>query len=126
MLTKKKLCTSSLETGITLDKMDFFGNAPIFCRHFLESKLSEAMTEKQRRQLLKRKLYFNLFYFQEFMLNLLNKVYDHLGFRPKKSDTRLDVYTRNYVLKYACKFGHKQCIADARTEFDHSMRASYK
>ena len=62
--------------------------------------------------------FWNVFLFQNFILDLLNNVYSHLGFNPKDDDTRLDIYTRNLILWYACKFGHKQCIADARAAFD--------
>ncbi|XP_055325495.1 uncharacterized protein LOC129579438 [Sitodiplosis mosellana] len=65
--------------------------------------------------------------FKKFILGLLNKVYSHLGFYPKPdNDTRLDIYNRNNVLKYACKFGHEQCITDARAEFDKLLQTSHK
>lgn len=59
------------------------------------------------------------------MLKLLNRVYDYLGFKAKGDDTRLDIYNRNTVVKYACRFGHKQCINDARAEYDHYLKGNY-
>lgn len=55
----------------------------------------------------------------------MDKAINYLGFQPKASDTRLDIYNRNNVLKYACKFGHKQCIDDARAEFDKLLLGNH-
>lgn len=63
--------------------------------------------------------------FEEYVLKLLNHVYKYLGFQGKANDTRLDIYNRINVLKYACKLGHKQCIAESRTEFDHLLKGNY-
>lgn len=68
--------------------------------------------------------YLKLFY-QEYELKLLDRVYNRLGFQPKANDTRLDIYNRNHVIKYACKFGHKQCVNDARAEFDKLLEGNY-
>lgn len=64
--------------------------------------------------------------FQNFILGLLNHAYDYHGFNPRDNDTRLDIYNRNNILKYACKFGHKQCVVDARKEFDKLLQRNYK
>ncbi|XP_031623813.1 membrane alanyl aminopeptidase-like [Contarinia nasturtii] len=63
---------------------------------------------------------------ENFLLGLLGKVYSYLGFHPKDSDTRLDIYNRELILKYACKFGHEKCIANARAEFDKFSMGDYK
>lgn len=63
--------------------------------------------------------------FEEFVLKLLNRVYEHLGFYGKVNDTSLDILNRLNVLKYACKLGHKQCIAESRTEFDHLLAGNH-
>lgn len=62
---------------------------------------------------------------QEFGSKLLNTVYNYLGFRSKVNDTHLDKYNRYNVLKYACQFGHAQCIADARHEYDELLRGNH-
>lgn len=67
-----------------------------------------------------------MYQMQDFVLDLLNNVYRHLGFYPKETDTRLDIYNRNNVLKYACKLGHKQCIDAARAEYEKLLQKTYK
>lgn len=69
---------------------------------------------------------FCLDYFQKFVLDLLSKVYEHLGFHPKNTDTHLDVYNRNIILRNACKLGHEQCVKDARAEYDKLLQKNYQ
>ncbi|XP_031619288.1 membrane alanyl aminopeptidase-like [Contarinia nasturtii] len=64
--------------------------------------------------------------FENFVLGLLTKVYAHLGFYPKENiDTRLDIYNRDQILGVACRLGHKQCVADARSEFDKYLHGNH-
>ena len=58
-------------------------------------------------------------------MKLLNRVYEHLGFHQKPKHTALDITNRRSVIKYACKFGNKECIADARAEYDRYLNGNY-
>lgn len=62
--------------------------------------------------------------FQKYILHLIGNVYDRLGFTGKTSDSRLDIYLRMLITEYACKYGHEQCISDAKLEFAHMETSS--
>lgn len=64
--------------------------------------------------------------FQQLILSLLSKAYDDLGFQPKENDTRLEIYNRANILKYACRFGHEECVKDARNEFDQLKQGEHE
>lgn len=64
-------------------------------------------------------------FIQKFGLKLVNRVYQHVGFHQKPYHTALDISNRYNVVKYACKFGNKQCIADARVEYDRYLKGNY-
>lgn len=49
--------------------------------------------------------------FEKYILHQTGKVFKHLGFDEKKSDSRLDVLNRNQVLSWLCMFGHSDCIS---------------
>lgn len=67
-----------------------------------------------------------VFILQNHILELLNKVYKHLTFVPKDGESRLDVYNRDQILSWACKFGHSECIDNAKAQFNKFQTVSYK
>lgn len=58
------------------------------------------------------------------MLQLLQNIYDRLGFTGKASDSRLDIYLRMLITHYACKYGHEECRSAAKLEFERMETAS--
>lgn len=59
----------------------------------------------------------NLNKYKEHILALSKNIYAKLEFNQKATDTRLDKYNRVNILNYACKYGHADCIRDAKKEF---------
>lgn len=55
--------------------------------------------------------------YKKYIKNLTENIYRKLGFNSKSSDSRLDRYNRVNILNYACKYGHEECIRDAKKEF---------
>lgn len=55
--------------------------------------------------------------FGQYMTDLLTNIYTHLGFLPKGSDAWIDIYNRANVLSWACKYGHEDCLTNARDQF---------
>lgn len=56
--------------------------------------------------------------FRIFVQNLLDKVYKEVGFRDDPMDEQLTVLTRVDVLKWACRFGHEDCVNNAIEQFN--------
>ena len=55
--------------------------------------------------------------FSWYILDLINNIYGHLTFVPKLNDVRTDIYNRNNILAWACKYGHAECIAKSKEQF---------
>lgn len=55
-------------------------------------------------------------------MKLLKPAYERYGFEPKVDETHLQNFVRKNVLKYACAWGHKGCIAIARTAYDRLVQ----
>ncbi|KAG4080264.1 hypothetical protein HA402_010756 [Bradysia odoriphaga] len=62
--------------------------------------------------------------YEKFMLQLLQNIYDRLGFTGKATDSRLDIYLRMLVTHYACKYGHEDCRNAAKLEFERMETSS--
>lgn len=62
--------------------------------------------------------------YEKFMLQLLQNIYNRLGFTGKATDSRLDTYLRMLVTHYACKYGHEECRNAAKLEFEHMETSS--
>uniref|UniRef100_A0A0C9QRU9 Aminopeptidase N n=1 Tax=Fopius arisanus TaxID=64838 RepID=A0A0C9QRU9_9HYME len=56
--------------------------------------------------------------FSNYVLRLLEFPYRKLGFLESDSEGMQDKLTRELILHAACKYGHKHCIATAKTLFD--------
>lgn len=59
------------------------------------------------------------------MLKLVSHAYDYLGLKPKANDTRMDIYNRIPIANYACRLGNKQCIDDARNDYNRYKKGKY-
>ncbi|XP_013106945.2 membrane alanyl aminopeptidase [Stomoxys calcitrans] len=60
--------------------------------------------------------------FGEFLFDIMDKVYKKLGFNfNSKSDTVLDIYNRNKVIGWLCKYHHQDCNEEAQREFQFSL-----
>jgi aminopeptidase N len=55
--------------------------------------------------------------FRYHLFDLLESVYQNIGFYPKTGDTQTQIYTRNNVLSWLCRYGHEDCLKNAREEF---------
>ncbi|XP_031848716.1 suppressor of ER stress-induced death [Nomia melanderi] len=55
--------------------------------------------------------------FRVYILKLIDNVYKQVGFKDNPDDPQLTVFTRINVLTWACKFGHEDCIQNARKQF---------
>lgn len=62
--------------------------------------------------------------FKWFILDLLENIYKHLTFNSKSSDRRTDIYNRNNVLWWACKYGHEECLKLSKDAFDGYMKGT--
>ncbi|XP_059610227.1 membrane alanyl aminopeptidase-like [Phlebotomus argentipes] len=55
--------------------------------------------------------------FGKYMNELMDGIYGHLTFNPKTSDSWIDIYNRANVISWACKYGHEDCLTNARDQF---------
>lgn len=55
--------------------------------------------------------------FAWFIRDMMNEIYDHLEFTPKKTGRRTDIYNRANIMTWACKYGHEGCIKEAKEVF---------
>jgi aminopeptidase N len=55
--------------------------------------------------------------FEYHLMNLLEPIYQNIGFYPREGDTQTQIYTRNSVLSWLCRYGHEDCLTNARNEF---------
>nr|CAD7256997.1 unnamed protein product [Timema shepardi] len=58
--------------------------------------------------------------FKIYVLSLLDKAYQQLGFQEKKSDDHVTKLNRNLILTWACKLGSESCIKTS-TELFHGL-----
>uniref|UniRef100_A0A1I8Q2F1 Aminopeptidase n=1 Tax=Stomoxys calcitrans TaxID=35570 RepID=A0A1I8Q2F1_STOCA len=59
--------------------------------------------------------------FGEFLFEILSKVYEHLGFHTNLKDSILDIYNRNKVITWLCKYHHRECNQKAQSYFQTSL-----
>lgn len=64
--------------------------------------------------------------FSWFINDLMANVYKHLTFEPKTDDRRIDIYNRNNILTWLCKFGHEECIEKSKKAFADYVEAYKK
>ncbi|KAH0552187.1 hypothetical protein KQX54_006650, partial [Cotesia glomerata] len=55
---------------------------------------------------------------KEYVLKLIEPIYEELGFEDKANDTDLDKLNRQIILFWTCRFGHAKCIEKAKQIFD--------
>ncbi|XP_017792513.1 PREDICTED: uncharacterized protein LOC108574433 [Habropoda laboriosa] len=48
--------------------------------------------------------------FKEFVLTLIQPIYEEIGYLDRPSDDRLTILLRGELNKWACNYGHKQCV----------------
>lgn len=60
------------------------------------------------------------------MLDLIENIYQKLGFDEKPQDTRLDIYNRMNILSIACRYGLTQCISRSKEEFAKFETTTYR
>ncbi|KAL0271356.1 UNVERIFIED_CONTAM: hypothetical protein PYX00_008471 [Menopon gallinae] len=51
--------------------------------------------------------------FEEYILKLIQKVYEEIGFRDDMKDPQLVIYKRIYILSWACALGHEDCVKNS-------------
>ncbi|XP_012252261.2 uncharacterized protein LOC105683883 [Athalia rosae] len=49
--------------------------------------------------------------YENYILAILDKVYDYVGFVEQAEDSRLKILLRNDVLSWTCKLGHTNCVS---------------
>ncbi|XP_014296929.2 putative aminopeptidase-2 [Microplitis demolitor] len=54
---------------------------------------------------------------KEYVLKLIEPIYQQLGFEDKFNDTELHKLNRQLILSWACQFGHAHCIDKAKQIF---------
>uniref|UniRef100_A0A1B6CLC6 Aminopeptidase n=1 Tax=Clastoptera arizonana TaxID=38151 RepID=A0A1B6CLC6_9HEMI len=57
--------------------------------------------------------------FKAFILQLVKKLYEDVGFIDNPSDNQLRVYKRLEVLKWTCSMGFEDCVRNAITQFQN-------
>lgn len=55
---------------------------------------------------------------KEYVLKLIEPIYEELGFEDKANDTDLDKLNRQFILFWTCRLGHTRCIKKAKQIFD--------
>lgn len=55
--------------------------------------------------------------FAWFINDLTDDIFKQLKFAPQSSDRRTDVYNRVNVATWACKYGHEDCVKEAKDAF---------
>ncbi|KAM7364532.1 uncharacterized protein ACRADG_000990 [Cochliomyia hominivorax] len=61
--------------------------------------------------------------FSEYLFEIIEKVYQKLGFE-NPNDTVLDVYNRNKVIQWLCRYNHKECNEQAQKRFREHLLAN--
>lgn len=56
--------------------------------------------------------------FSWYILDLMSNIYGNLTFVPIANEVRTDIYNRNNVLAWTCKYGHSDCIAKSKEHFE--------
>lgn len=59
--------------------------------------------------------------FGEYVLDVFENIYNHLGFSPKTTDRQTELYNRAQVLQWLCKYNHVDCVTKAKAEFQKAM-----
>ncbi|XP_067625605.1 membrane alanyl aminopeptidase-like [Eurosta solidaginis] len=55
--------------------------------------------------------------FAAYILELIEKAYQQLGFDERTTDTALEIYARAKILSFACQFGNTDCIEKSKKHF---------
>lgn len=63
--------------------------------------------------------------FASYLADILEKVYQKLGFESP-NDTVLDIYNRNKVISWLCRYHHKDCNAQAQKLFREHLLSNTK
>ena len=58
---------------------------------------------------------------QGYLLNLLEPLYQSIGFQDSVADPHLDQFKRVKMLKWACKLGHEDCVSQSVSLFKQWM-----
>lgn len=56
--------------------------------------------------------------FSTYIKQLTAKAYSKLGFNETPDDSALDIYLRTKVLSWSCRYGHTDCINQAKAQFN--------
>jgi hypothetical protein len=59
--------------------------------------------------------------FQRVVLELMEKVYNHLQFEDRPWDSHLDMLNRAKVLSWACRLDHEFCVWNAKNKYRQWM-----
>ena len=62
--------------------------------------------------------------FAWFIKDLMDEIYKHLKFTPQSTDKRTDIYNRVNIATWACKYGHEDCVKDAKESFSNFIKSS--
>ncbi|KAL9898322.1 uncharacterized protein ACN427_006527 [Glossina fuscipes fuscipes] len=59
--------------------------------------------------------------FASYFLHLSDRAYRKLGFEENQNDTTLDIYNREQILNWSCKYGNKECIEKIKGYFGKDL-----
>uniref|UniRef100_A0A1A9W2N5 Aminopeptidase n=1 Tax=Glossina brevipalpis TaxID=37001 RepID=A0A1A9W2N5_9MUSC len=62
--------------------------------------------------------------FASYFRHLSDRAYRKLGIEQQQDDTTLDVYNREQILNWSCKYGNKECIEKIKTYFDKDLTSN--
>ncbi|XP_039289965.1 aminopeptidase N isoform X2 [Nilaparvata lugens] len=63
--------------------------------------------------------------FKAYLLQLVARLYEDVGFMDNMTDSQLRVFKRVDVLKWACTLGHEDCVRNAVTQFQNWRSSPY-
>ena len=58
---------------------------------------------------------------QRFILQLIQPLYERVGFEERLEDAHLDHFSRVNLLNWACSMGHKDCVQRSVDQFKRWM-----
>lgn len=88
----------------------------IFIQIIMQKNIKSALKLKN--------LSISFYYFQNFILKLIDNVYNQVGFRDNPDDPQLTVFTRYDVLAWACRLGHEDCVRSAVNHYSSWQNSS--
>ena len=64
--------------------------------------------------------------FGYYILDMVEKIYSHLGYQSKTTDSHTDALNRVNVLNWACKYNHDDCVRKTVDEFNRFLNNGFE